>query len=160
MPRAAWTQTREPRFSVFSMTRGPPGHARSAGRRVGASDPPGMQALSIASVRLSMRLIEASVHAARASIANNRKRPISAYAKADRCAIGRFSEPFAQERRRARAPLRANRPRIAAGTAAPWDTRGYLRHRAATAIPADAATGAMSAGRVRPLDAQPQCRRL
>jgi hypothetical protein len=40
-----------------------------------------MPGLSIANVRLSMRLIEASVQAARASIANNRKRRISAYAK-------------------------------------------------------------------------------
>jgi hypothetical protein len=35
-----------------------------------------MPGLSIANVRLSMRLIEASVQAARASIASNRKRRI------------------------------------------------------------------------------------
>jgi hypothetical protein len=40
-----------------------------------------MPGLSIAYVRLSMRLIEDSVQAARASIASNRKQRILAYAK-------------------------------------------------------------------------------
>jgi hypothetical protein len=54
------------------MTRYPPGQTRSARRRFGASEPPGMPALSIKYVRLSILLIDDSVQAASASVAISR----------------------------------------------------------------------------------------
>src|SRR6516225_1310291 len=102
-----------------------------------------MPGLSIANVRLSMRLIEDSVQAASAKIAISKRVRISAYAKAYGRPIGCLNGVFVQGRRRPRAPLRANHPPASAGTAARSDTKDCRRARAAIAIPADAAIGAM-----------------
>ena len=136
--------------TVFSTTRYPPGQTRSARRRFGASEPPGMPALSIEYVRLSILLIDDSVQAARASVAISRKGARFGSSKVLKggidypgCRIsrrGRFSGRSPRGRRQPRAPLPANRPRSFGGTAVQSDTRGCLFVPAATAILVDGAT--------------------